>query len=42
MAFIGGYHLEMKGISNHQGFEGSVADAGYHLEMKGISNKSIP
>ena len=34
----GGYHLEMKGISNYRSCMMSCRIGGYHLEMKGISN----
>ena len=34
----GGYHFEMKGISNRAKKEYLSRLGGYHLEMKGISN----
>ena len=34
----GGYHLEMKGISNAYAQYAKFDVGGYHLEMKGISN----
>ncbi|WP_437182940.1 hypothetical protein [Segatella copri] len=34
----GGYHLEMKGISNFVERLCDSPSGGYHLEMKGISN----
>ena len=38
MYLIGGYHLEMKGISNFVERLCDSPSGGYHFEMKGISN----
>ena len=37
----GGYHLEMKGISNFRVAHSEKWVGGYHLEMKGISNCNL-
>ena len=37
----GGYHLEMKGISNWKRKWLKLSSGGYHLEMKGISNLGV-